>query len=460
MAEEESLRGKLARLRREPAPKNEPSGPGALEPSPAKPGIPAWLRARLAAKPAAGAAGDAGRVALPCTPKLADKLRDMTRAENRFGAYSVRERVHADSAQHGSWRLAAVDQAVPADIAFVARDPALSSLDLRQAVFLDVETTGLSGGAGTTSFMVALGRFEGAGFHLWQGFLEGPEEERAMLHEVAERVAASSCVVSFFGKSFDRHRLEDKMRLHHLEPPFEARPHLDLYHPLHRLYSRSLPNGKLATLEQTLCDVARADDLPGSFAPEAWFDYLGGRAHRLEAVFQHNADDVLSLVTLAAHLGRSCAETDSEGRELSGSAPSRALGLAQLWSQAGEPAKALEHYQAAMQRAPQLEGDRKAAFHAARWCKQTGELEAALERWSVVHGEHTDELACSALVESAMLWEHQRGGQEGWAQALELVRRGRELVKRMIGQRAMRLAADLEKRELRLVEKLRRVGAS
>ena len=38
--------------------------------------------------------------------------------------------------------------------------------------------------------------------------------------------------------------------------------------------------------------------------PAAWFDYLHGRPHRLEGVFQHNLDDVKSLVTLLAHVGR------------------------------------------------------------------------------------------------------------------------------------------------------------
>ncbi|MBL4770279.1 MAG: ribonuclease H-like domain-containing protein, partial [Planctomycetes bacterium] len=61
-------------------------------------------------------------------------------------------------------------------------------------------------------------------------------------------------------------------------------------------------NSRLQTMEKALCGLKRSDDLPGSLAPEAWFDYLGERPHRLEGVFRHNCDDVLSLVTLLAWL--------------------------------------------------------------------------------------------------------------------------------------------------------------
>ena len=115
-------------------------------------------------------------------------------------------------------------------------------------------------------------------------------------------------------------------------PPFAERPHLDLYHPFRRLTSGGrvegrLPDGKLQTMERALCGLARPDDLPGSLAPAAWFDFVAGRAHRLEGVFRHNRDDVLSLVTLAAYLGRVGAERRAAGEELAGCATARAWGV-------------------------------------------------------------------------------------------------------------------------------------
>ncbi|MEM9799369.1 MAG: ribonuclease H-like domain-containing protein, partial [Planctomycetota bacterium] len=230
---------------------------------------------------------------------------------------------------HGTWRL---DEALDVDtrtIARVAKDEALQHIELDRALFLDTETSGLSGGAGTHVFMVGLGWFEDGAFTSWQSFLRHPGEEPAMLAEVAERVRASSGVVSFFGKSFDRHRLEDKMRIAGVEPPFQGLPHLDLYHPLRRITLGSCPNGRLQTMERALLGFERTDDLPGSVAPAAWFDYLAGRPHRLEGVFEHNHHDVLSLAALAAYLGRVETETRASGDPLAGCPARRAVALAE-----------------------------------------------------------------------------------------------------------------------------------
>jgi uncharacterized protein YprB with RNaseH-like and TPR domain len=203
--------------------------------------------------------------------------------------------------RHGARALADALDFDRALLAAAAKDPRFADVDLARAVFLDTETTGLSGGAGTYVFLVGLGAFEADRFDVWQGFLRDPREERDLLAETAERIAAASAIVSFFGKSFDRHRLEDKMRILGVPPPFEHVPHLDLYWPLRRLCAGRFENGRLKTLESALCGVARADDLPGSFAPAAWFDFLGNRPHQLEGVFRHNLWDVLSLVALLPH---------------------------------------------------------------------------------------------------------------------------------------------------------------
>jgi len=217
------------------------------------------------------------------------------------GGALARETTFACAHAHGSRSLADGLVFDAALLATTAKDERVATLDLSRAVFLDTETTGLSGGAGTYVFLVGLGTFESHAFNVWQGFLADPRDERALLQETADRIAAASAIVSFFGKSFDRHRLEDKMRMHGVTPPFATVPHLDLYWPLRRLHQGRFENCRLKTLERELAGVARADDLPGSFAPAAWFDFLGGRPHQLEGVFRHNLEDVLSLVALLPH---------------------------------------------------------------------------------------------------------------------------------------------------------------
>jgi uncharacterized protein YprB with RNaseH-like and TPR domain len=265
--------------------------------------------------------------------------------------------------RHGEWRLGEGAGADPRVFAQLCRDPALASLELSRALYLDTETSGLSGGAGTWVFLVGLGRFDAGRFEIWQGFLADPGAERALLLEAAARIRAASAVVSFFGKSFDRHRLEDKMRLHGIEPPFAGKAHLDLYHPLRRLYRAALEDARLKTLERELCGVARQDDLPGSRAPAAWFDFLHGRPHELEGVFRHNRDDVLSLVTLAAHLSRTLFETRADGSPLSGPAAARARAVAKVLVEAREHRQALAWFDRAVERG----GGSIPADHARLW---------------------------------------------------------------------------------------------
>ena len=367
------------------------------------------------------------------------------------GTWRARSTRYDRDAHHGAWCLDEVDQADPGDFALLTGDGALADLDLSRAVFLDTETTGLSGGAGTYVFLVGLGRFEvGEGgrlhFDCWQGFLPGPEEEAALLAECAARIRASSGVVSFFGKSFDRHRLEDKMRLVGVAPPFEEVPHLDLYHPLRRLYRGAYGDTRLQTLERELCGFERVDDLPGAFAPAAWFDYLAERPHRLEGVFRHNLEDVLSLVTLAAQLGRTRVETRADGGPLSGDGARRALGLARSLADAGDRARALAWLEESLARrddAPRALR-RERADHL-RLLRREAE---ALEAYRELVAEPEDEHSVGALLELAKLLEHNVRDAAG---ALECCRAAAVLLDRHhTGPSRARLARDLEKRTRRL----------
>jgi hypothetical protein len=450
-ADERQLFARLRRLRRESAAEREPASGApaspAVDPADGAPaaeveraaGVPDWLRARLGR----GAPGAAPRARIQ-SGSIDPPARLAERPGPR-GAHAVRVEARGRDERHGAYPLGAALGLAPDVFAPFARDGSLARVDLERAVYLDIETTGLSGGAGTYPFLVALGGFTAGGFEVWQGFLRDPEEEEAMLAAAAERIAASSCIVSFFGKSFDRHRLEDKMRLFGIEPPFANRPHLDLYHPCARLYAPALPDGRLQTMERELCRVTRADDLPGAYAPEAWFDFLARRPHRLEAVFQHNLDDVLSLVTLAAHLGRTHAERGPDGEPLAGPPGHRAWGLARLAADRGDHAQALAWCERALER---LEGERRAV----RWLRACAlrrlgahaRANAACEELTAA----ADEVAVAALIALAKDAEHRRRDARG---ALVLAERAAATLERgCTGAAYARHARDLERRLARL----------
>lgn len=318
--------------------------------------LPAWWKSRAQRTLQAAPLAPAGQRTLgaPC---------DLREAHTSRGAFAVREVRFPLEQRHGLESLERVLDVRAELFLLLTGDERLREFDPRRALFLDIETTGLSGGAGTKAFLVGLGWIEAREFVLWQGFLRGPEEEAALLLEVAERIEGAQALVTFFGKTFDRHRLEDKMRVHGVRPPFKDRAHLDLYHPLRALYRPALADARLATLERVLCGLVREDDLSGAYAPEAWYDFLAGRPHRLERVFAHNRDDVLSLATLCAHLGglelapaaavSSAAPTQLlEWARLRGVA--RALAQRKRWSECAVVAQAARAL-AADEHAPELE---------------------------------------------------------------------------------------------------------
>ena len=427
------MRERLRRLRRE----NEPAAGNAATD---EPGLPAWFRAR----------GERGAHWIEEDPSLAPKtvgeLQDLTLLTATTGVTAARIESFERGHRHGDWALDEARAIDSSTLALIARDDALLELDLGTATYLDIETTGLSGGAGTVPFLVGLGAFRAGEVELWQGFVRSPEEEPAMLELAAERIRQSSGVVTFFGKSFDRHRLEDKMRMYGIEPPFADRPHLDLYHVCHRLYARACRDGRLNTMETRLCGVERTDDLSGAFAPAAWFDYLAGRAHRLEAVFRHNKDDVLSLITLAAHVGRAVLETRVSGEPLGGPACVRAAGLARLCAARKERDEALVWFDRALERGADC--GRELAFERARVLRGLGREDDAHEAlMDLVAADSSDRIAYEAWQQVAVQEEHAR---KDFTAAYVATLRAEGLV-HLGGSRA---PAELAKRRERLERKL------
>jgi uncharacterized protein YprB with RNaseH-like and TPR domain len=72
-----------------------------------------------------------------------------------------------------------------------------------EAVFLDTETTGLAGGAGTYAFLVGIGFFTPEGFTVRQYLMPDLGEEKAMLALLAEELRPFGSMVTFNGRVFD-----------------------------------------------------------------------------------------------------------------------------------------------------------------------------------------------------------------------------------------------------------------
>lgn len=192
--------------------------------------------------------------------------------------------------------------------------------DFRRSAFLDIETTGLGGGAGIYAFMAGVGTFEPQersadssedrlNFVVRQLFMRHPGEEPALLTALADLLQGCESLVTFNGRSFDapflrgRYRYAGRFLPAEVGPPQaldEGTPHLDLLHPARRLWRKRLGSCALTNLERRVLGYSRAeDDVPGSLIPHLYADYLhDGDGRMMQRVFYHNREDIVSMAAL------------------------------------------------------------------------------------------------------------------------------------------------------------------
>src|SRR5262245_25079855 len=97
----------------------------------------------------------------------------------RNSACVVIDRAWSPEQWHGRRRVESYAIDAAAEIQLF--DPRIVDRDwASNLVFFDIETTGLSGGAGTLAFLAGCGWFEDGGFRIRQFFLNGPGGEHAM----------------------------------------------------------------------------------------------------------------------------------------------------------------------------------------------------------------------------------------------------------------------------------------
>lgn len=221
--------------------------------------------------------------------------------QTTFGACYFRE-VRTDVlTSHGHYPLARTRHLPLGVLQKVCKVPE-QAMEWDDVCFFDTETTGLGSGAGNFIFLLGIGFYEGDEFVVRQYFLRSYAEERAMLWSLGELLGRFRAMVSFNGKGFDWKLLETRFTMSRLE--LEQTVHLDLLPPARRLWKKVLSNCKLVTLETEVLGFARVEDTPGKLAPELYFKYqTDGDARHLVGIAQHNVHDILTLVTLAAHIG-------------------------------------------------------------------------------------------------------------------------------------------------------------
>ncbi|MDR1073859.1 MAG: ribonuclease H-like domain-containing protein [Treponema sp.] len=174
-------------------------------------------------------------------------------------------------------------------------------------VFFDLETTGLSSGAGTLAFIAAFGRLKKArhGYALQCTqylLLDYPGENdflEASLGALRGLRGESDApfVVSYNGKCFDSQILKTRCLMNAIAPPVFH--HVDMLHPARRLWKRTLPSCSQSEIETAILGLDRTGDISGAFAPDIWFSFMRtGEWKPLLEMCDHNKRDVFGLASL------------------------------------------------------------------------------------------------------------------------------------------------------------------
>ena len=288
----------------------------------------------------------------------------------------------------------------PAALHLLLPNAPAEAADPKQWLFLDTETTGLSGGTGTYPFLVGMAWWAGAELEIEQLFMREYSEERSLLSALAERVEERPVLVTFNGKSFDWPLLETRFRMTRTIPPPTLRAHLDFLHPARNLWRLKLGSVKLSLLERHVLDWDRGDDLLSGQIPRLYLDFVrSGRAEPLVPVFLHNQMDLRGLAGLANRILSILGDEEStteDGLEL--------YGLSRICERRGQAERARRTYEKSIASVLPMETDRAARAATARLARRDGYLGRARELWQGMLGNSRE--GYEAYEQLAIYHEH------------------------------------------------------
>lgn len=315
-------------------------------------------------------------------------------------------------------------------------------------VYLDTETTGLSGGVGNLAFMVGVARYQAGMLEVRQYVLASFQAEAGLLRELLYWIGPQALLVSYNGKCFDIPLLDGRLRMQRLGRSLNGLRHLDLMYSVRRAFRGLWPDCRLQTAEHRLLGLLRDDDLPGALAPSAWRAWLErGSTDMLQAAGRHNLQDVVSLALLHRRLTRVYAGSST------GSA--NHVAIARAWHGAGRLREARGVLECARDR---LDGCGLLAL--ADLCRREGDWDLAVSLWRELHSRGNPQAAS----ELSKYHEHRR---RDYRKAIDYARscdeterlqRHRRLLGKIGGTRQLRLWSDVDVSGVECDEVARTVG--
>jgi hypothetical protein len=238
-------------------------------------------------------------------------------------------------------------------------------------------------------------------------------------------------------------------------PPIDG--HLDLLLLVRRLFRHRLPDARLQTVERHLLRRHRAPDIPSWQIPAVYYSFLrGGPPGPIRVVARHNAEDVITLGRILAHLERGYGELEVRRW----APPGDLVRLARLLRHEDRADEAIVCLETAAEGVEGTDPDAAmAAVELARLLRRLGRTAEAGVAWSKLVTA-PGPLAGLGWIELAKEREHrQRDPAGAWAatdEALMALYRSRGHGSAMLRRG---IEADVAKRRARLVRKLERQAA-
>ncbi|MFQ5706049.1 MAG: ribonuclease H-like domain-containing protein [bacterium] len=334
--------------------------------------------------------------------------------QSHFGTYFVREKTFPLEHCQGTVQLSSFLDYPSGLFTLLAKNMQLADIDPKRALFIDTETTGLSGGTGTLAFLIGIGYFSTDGFRLLQFFVHDLNAEKAILHRINEIVAACDLAVSYNGKCFDFPLLIARNILYRLSTPLTKVQHLDLLFTVRRLWRHRLPDCTLNTAQKHLLKAPRIGDVLGYAIPELYFRYFRTKdARPLQAVFYHNEQDILTLAALgtkACQLFESPLEESQNGQDI--------LALGKVYENLALHERSIELYRQYLNTPGRLDQRRDLLLRLALNHKKLNQYQQAQHAWQTcIDSEHFHP---QPYIELAKIFEHQ---EKDYKKALSYVDR-------------------------------------
>jgi uncharacterized protein len=310
-------------------------------------------------------------------------------------------------------------------LSLLALDPALEHVEPTRALFVDTETTGLSGGTGTLVFLVGLAFFDTEGWlHAEQLLLRRPGEEEPILARLSERFAAAQMIVTFNGKAFDLPLIRTRYVMNRMQCNAPGL-HLDLLHVARRVHRHRIGACNLGAVETKVLGFGRVDDVPSGEVSMRYSHFLRtGDEGALVGVIEHNAWDVVAMAALMGLYGEPLEGLDGEDL----------AGVAVTLHRARNPQLAMTMADEAVAR-----GGGAAALRArGMLAKARGDRDRALADFENLVSEVDDP---AVRLELAKLYEHHRRAP---AAAMQMVQQGTSEPEDAAARRRSRLQRKLE----------------